>query len=164
MPAHQNVRAAERYFRDDDLTPGQFWQLCAWWQAQGADEFTVALIGTTTPDSVGWAPLEARLAPFVRPPARREHLSARSEAKFTREAELWALTPESLAALPALFPDGPFQYDISRAGWAEDLLLYRRDELVLGVISHEDWGIVRGTAPEFERLVAAGFSLRDAQG
>ena len=151
----------ERALHARDYTPELAWRLCAWCREQGAQDFALEIIGTAPAGDAAYEELERPLRAVVLPGAQRERLTARPGQPFVRESELWALTPESLAALPAMFPRGPFDYPFGVEAWCEDLTLYRDGELLLGIISHEDWGLLRLSDLEVARLAAAGFPTRD---
>ena len=150
----------ERYLDAGDYAAALAWQLCAWCCDLGAQDFALDFLGTAPLGAEAYAQLEAPLRPFSRPPATRERLVARPGKPFARETKLWALTPESLRVLPGVLPRGPFEYPFGAPAWAEDLTLYRDGNLLLGIISHEDMGILRVTELEASRLAVAGFPSR----
>src|SRR4051812_14613429 len=127
----------ERAVHATDYTSELAWQLCAWCHAQGADTFSLEVLGTAPRGDVAYAKLVLPIQPFALQSAVRERLVARSGEPFVRPAELWSLTRESLSALLALFPDGLFHYPFGADAWPEDLTLYRDGQLILGIISHE---------------------------
>jgi hypothetical protein len=74
-----------------------------------------------------------------------------------REVPLWTLTSESTAALRSWLPKGILYCYVPSDAWLEDLILYRRGLMMLGVISHEGEGVLRVSAPERDELLALGF-------
>jgi hypothetical protein len=114
-------------------------------------------LGTRSIDDAAYDAIEAPLLSFQRDSAIREHLSGSAAEDFRREARLWLCTSDSLAVLPGLFPLGPFAYPFGETAWCEDLILYRDGELMLGIISHEDAGLMRLTQLEVSQLSAAGY-------
>lgn len=73
---------------------------------------------------------------------------------------LWGLNSASLAALRDFLTGDIFTCEIGAGGWLEDLTLYRRGELMLGIVSHESEGILRVTHEERQLLEQSGFPFR----
>jgi hypothetical protein len=80
-----------------------------------------------------------------------------------QSTEVWSYSPESLAVLKDLFPDGLFEYPAGGHpdGWLEDPAFYRQGALVLGVVSHEREGLMDLTELEWAAFSAAGFLSHD---
>ena len=145
-----------RYLFAHGVTADASRRLLTWLLERGADEFTVvvmALQGEPAPTADAF---EDALAPFELPPARRRVLTGAEGPDPSREVRRWALTAESLAALLPFFASGLFAYRVGPTGWLEDLTVYRRGELVLGVVSHEDEGVLRVSPAEHAELRALG--------
>jgi hypothetical protein len=127
-----------------------------WLVAAGADEFTLdvmALVDTPAPIADAF---EDALAPFALPLARRRTLQNADGPDRGREVRLWRYSAESLAALLPFFSKGLFHYDAGPAGWLEDLAVYRRRELLLGVITHERAAVLRLATEEHAAVAALG--------
>ena len=89
-------------------------------------------------------------------------MSGRTADDLCRDTERWTLNEASVAALKEALPEGLFQYDATQDGWFEDPILYRDGELMLGVLSHEAFAVLRLTDLEAVELEAAGFASHDA--
>jgi hypothetical protein len=59
-------------------------------------------------------------------------------------------------------PNGLLSYDPEGSGWFEDPILYREGNLLLGVLSHEAFAVLRLSVVEAMRLNAAGFPSHDS--
>ena len=101
---------------------------------------------------------------FCLPKAKRRQLTAYKSAAgsddFIRPTELWRLNSKSFAVLPEFLPDGLFTYESSETGWFENPVFYRNGEFMLGVVSHENEGILRVTEAEKQILEVEGFPFR----
>jgi hypothetical protein len=144
----------------EDLPPNRGWELLDWCHASGADEFTIYAIESGEHPEIVFEPFDLAVSAFKRPPAPRRRLSWRPDEEPVAETELWALTPETLAAIHYAFPRGPFDY-YPTDGWFEDLWVYRAGELMLGIITHEQEGVLRVTQQEKHELKRLGFPFRD---
>ena len=149
-----------RYFAKSDLTPDQSWQLLNWCLDHRADEFTINGIVADAEGS-GSAAFFAALVPYEREEAARRRLSAATVDEFVRPTPLWALRPETIAHLRSSMPDGIFDYNAGGDPWLEDLAVYRRGEFMMGVITHEDGGVLRVTSDELMDLDRIGFPHKD---
>ena len=94
--------------------------------------------------------------------AKRERMSGRTADDLARPTERWKLNETSISALKEALPEGFFQYDPKQDGWFEDPILYRDGELMLGVLSHEAFAVLRLADAESEALDAAGFPSHDS--
>jgi hypothetical protein len=72
---------------------------------------------------------------------------------------LWQLTDHSVAALRTFLPGGLFTNVVDPAGWLEDPIVYRNGEPMLGVVTHEQEGLLRATAEELRELETLGFDF-----
>lgn len=151
----------ERAVHGPDYSPELAWQLCEWCRESGAQTFALEIIGTAPRGDEAYATLEASIRPFALRTGVCERLTAMRGQAFVRATELWSLTSESLLALPPLFPRGLFDYPFGSAAWCEDLTLYRDGNLLLGIVSHESWGLLRVTVGEAAQLALAGFPTHD---
>jgi len=59
-------------------------------------------------------------------------------------------------------PGGLFQYDPWEPAWFEDPILYRNGEMLLGVLSHEAFAVLRVSESEAEDLIDAGFPTHES--
>lgn len=139
-----------RQFFDGEVTSEQLWQLFDWCLAHGATAFSVGFLSWDGRSSSGHAddpsPLrdevEARLRPFALqladPPTR------------------WRLTPETVACIRTLFPEGILGSRDVEEGWAVDLRLFRGTEGMFWAVTHEGYGFVRLTGDEHADVEALG--------
>ncbi len=135
----------------DDYTRLKSWELAQWCSTHGADAWgahVMTIDGTAAMFSGRFSEV---MAPFSLPTASRRPLMA---------SPLWELSPASLAALREFLAGGIFTYEVGADGWLEDLTLYRRGEMMLGVVSHEGVGILRVTHEERQLLERGGFPFR----
>ncbi|MBW3625820.1 MAG: hypothetical protein KY468_20700 [Armatimonadetes bacterium] len=130
----------------DSMPPEAFWKLTDWCHRQGADEFFINCIGIEPELNRFAEAFETTFAPFRREPAPRELVALYGGEEWVQVVPLWTLNPESLQLLRAVFPEGPFTYEGD--AWFEDLILYRRTALMLGVITHEQEGFLIVTPEE----------------
>ena len=145
-----------RYLTARELDADASRRLLAWLLEHGADEFTVGVMALQDEPARTADAFEDALAPFELPRAPRRVLGGAPDDDRTREVRRWALTAPSLAALLPFLPDGPFAYAVGPAGWFEDLTVYRQGELVLGVLTHEQEGVLRLTPAEHAEVRALG--------
>lgn len=145
--------------RADTLGAIESRRLLAWALEHGADEFTVSVMALQGIEAPLADAFEDVLEPWARPMARRRVLYGETQSDLTREIRLWSLTPVSLALLEEFLPDGLFSATAHERGWLEDPAIYRRGDLVCGVISHEREGVVRVTPAEARELTQLGISL-----
>jgi len=153
-----------RLLTADTLRSRESARLLAWALEHGADEFTVAVMAMQGIEAPLADAFEDALAPWAGAPGRRRVVHGWTEPDFTREVRLWRLTPLSLALLQEFLPAGLFSSDTQERGWFEDPALYRRGELLLGVVTHEREGVIRVSAEEEEELARLGVRLGDAEG
>lgn len=116
--------------------------------ARGADEFSItvmALQDTLAPFADAF---EDELGPFERPAARRRVIVGADGSDLRRVVRLWVFNDESLKRLLGFLDEGLFHWPAGPDGWLEDLTLYRRGELVLGLVSDEQEGVLRLTGQE----------------
>ncbi len=81
---------------------------------------------------------------------------------LTRSTRLWALNPVTMGALQQALPNGLLAYDPAGRAWFEDPILYCEGNLLLGVLSHEAFAVLRMSVLESVRLSAAGFLSHDS--
>jgi hypothetical protein len=100
--------------------------------------------------------------PFSRAKEMRERMSGRTADDLTRSSSLWELNAATIAALKQALPDGLLTYDPAGSLWFEDPVLYREGRLILGVLSHEAFAVMRLSDLESGQLSAAGFPSHDS--
>src|ERR1043165_1887376 len=103
----------------------------------------------------------AQLDTFSRGRQVRRLLSAPSGSALIREVPLWSLTLETTELLKSALPMGFVSTEYDEDLWLEDLAVYRGGEFMMGVLSHEDGGVLRITEAELQELRAVGFPDRD---
>src|SRR5467141_4761712 len=96
-----------RFIFSHDLVGQQSWNLLNWCATHGADEFTLAMLSLQDSRAPFLDRAEKSLEPFALPAAPREFVIG---DPLVRPATLWSLSPESIAALKHLFPEGLFMY------------------------------------------------------
>jgi hypothetical protein len=153
----------KRYVIPSDYSAAEAWRLVEWCSGIGADEFTIDFLSSSPSRAADrWEQFEEIVRPHVLGPAIRERMSGRTADDLRRSTERWALNEASIRALKEALPEGIFQYDAWQEGWFEDPIFYRDGELMLGVLSHEAFAVLRLTASELTRLHVAGFPSHDS--
>lgn len=153
----------QRFLTPIDFSADETWRLVQWCQSLGADEFTVDCLA---PDAIAvpevWRAFDEMVQPFARGEGVRERMSGATADDLTRRTRLWELNGETIEALRRLFPDGLFGYAPAERGWFEDPVFYRDGRLMLGILSHEAFAVLRLSEAESEQLSAAGFASHES--
>ncbi|HJQ54297.1 MAG TPA: hypothetical protein VJ825_10690 [Gemmatimonadaceae bacterium] len=150
--------SVKRFLVPSEYSPGDSWRLVEWCRSLGADEFTVDMLGADPAQAGSLHAQFGRAATaYARPQAKRERMSGKTADALVRDTEVWALNEDTIGILRHAFPAGIFQYDPRDGGWFEDPILYREGELMLGVLSHEAFAVLRVSERESAQLAAAGF-------
>ena len=153
----------QRFLTPIDFSADETWRLVQWCQSLGADEFTVDCLA---PDAIAvpevWRAFDEMVQPFARGEGVRERMSGATADDLTRRTRLWELNGETIEALRRLFPDGLFGYAPAEPGWFEDPVFYRDGRLMLGILSHEAFAVLRLSEAESEQLSAAGFASHES--
>jgi hypothetical protein len=153
----------KRFLVPSEYSPADTWRLLDWCRELGADEFT---IDYRSIDSVvvgkAWAEFDAAVREFYRGKKARERMSGKTVDDLRRQTDLWQLNDRTIAALQQALPSGLLQYDPQEDAWFEDPVFYREGELMLGVLSHEAFGVLRIGDPEVALLSAAGFRSHES--
>jgi hypothetical protein len=89
-------------------------------------------------------------------------MSGPTADELTRPTDLWELDHGSLRVLQQLLPAGLMQYEPRDDAWFENPVLYRDGDLMLGVLSHEAFAVLRVSESEAGELAAAGFISHDS--
>jgi hypothetical protein len=143
-----------------DLGADGGWRLVEWCRLHGANEFTVSQLSVEGRPTTAIELFERAARPFQQPSASRRHLEAAPGEDLVRATDLWLLTDDTISTLRSGFPLGLFHYDPRPGAWLEDLILYRGSELMLGVITHEQEGVVRLSPTERKELDVTGLRYR----
>ena len=153
----------KRYLAPADFTAEESWRLVEWCREIGADEFTVDCVGSDArAEATTRQPFEKLVNPFSRGEETRERMSGATADDLTRSTRLWEMNPVTIEALRLALPNGLLSYDPEGSGWFEDPILYREGNLLLGVLSHEAFAVLRLSVVESMRLSAAGFPSHDS--
>jgi hypothetical protein len=126
--------------------------------AHGADEFSITVMALQDTPAPFADAFEDELGPYERPVARRRVLTDADGSDFGRELRLWTLNEASLGKLLRFLDRGVFNGPVGPDGWLEDLTIYRESELLLGLVSHENEGVLRLTRGEHAEVAALGIS------
>jgi hypothetical protein len=150
-----------RHVFHEDIAGPESRRVLEWSLARGGDAFTVSVIGSPGgPDEVE-RELRSRLAPYALAPGTVRAIPKPEPGSYwTRPADLWRLTPESAEVLWAALDEDLLTYYPGRAEWCEDPIIYRSGELLLGVISHEQEGVLRVDREDEASLHAARIPFR----
>jgi hypothetical protein len=153
----------QRFLTPIDFSADETWRLVKWCQALGADEFTIDCLA---PDAIAvpevWRAFDEMVQPFSRGEGVRERMSGATADDLTRKTRLWELNGETIEALRRLLPDGLFGYAPAERGWFEDPVFYRDGRLMLGILSHEAFAVLRLSETESAQLSAAGFASHES--
>jgi hypothetical protein len=153
----------KRYLIPSDYSAANTWQLVEWCMSLGANEFTIDFL-TNNPSRAAdrWEQFDEIVRPHSLGQATRERMSGRTADDLSRPTERWTLNETAIGALKEALSEGLFQYDPLQDGWFEDPIFYRDGELMLGVLSHEAFAVLRLTAAESEQLDAARFPSHES--
>lgn len=153
----------KRYLAPSDFSAAETWRLLEWCRELGADEFTIDCLETDglVGDKV-WHTFEKLVRQSSRGEATRERMSGRTADDLTRPTALWHVNDATIDALMRAMPDGLFSYAPAERGSFEDPVLYRNGQLLLGVLSHEAFAVLRISEAESAQLSAAGFRSHDS--
>lgn len=147
-----------RYILERSLQGERVAHLLRYLQERGADEFSItvmALQDTLAPYADAF---EDELGPYERPAAIRRGPRTAESVGVPRSIRLWTFNEASLVRLLSFMDTGGFHWPAGPDGWLEDLTIYRRGELVLGLVSSEREGVLRLTRQEHAEVVALGIA------
>jgi hypothetical protein len=133
------------------------WRLARWCVEHGADEFTVRVLcaeGEGTRADQFEDTFDER---FIATEPRR--VPTAPDEDPVQPVRLWRADEDALQSLRSFLPDGLFTHRVDPHGWLEDLALFRDDQLMLGVVTHQREGMVRVTADELRELERIGFDF-----
>jgi hypothetical protein len=132
------------------------WRLLEWCRQHDAAEFSVNGILADGGSRAAFEAFDRIADPHRLPQAIRYDVAKGAQYPV----ELWRLCDETVSALRVAFPQGYFSYSPADA-WFEDLLVYRANgALMLGVITHEQEGVLRVTEEERDVLARAALPVR----
>lgn len=132
--------------------------------ARGADEFTITVMALQDTPAPFVDAFEDELAPFERSAAERPVVAVTTSGDRTTRVRLWSFNEASLERLISFLDGGLFHWPAGPDGWLEDLAIYRRRELVLGLLSHEQEGVLRLTPEEHREVAALGIPSKETAG
>jgi len=157
------LTVVKRYLAPSDFSSAETWRLVEWCHALGADEFTIDCVRAVAHvEAKVWRPFEKVVFPFSRGEKTRERMSGPTADDLTRSTEVWELNPVTMRALKHALRGGLLAYDPVERGWFEDPIFYREESLMLGVLSHEAFAVLRISDLESAQLLAAGFVSHDS--
>ncbi len=145
-----------RYIAEPELRGERGPRLLRYLLEHGADELTITVMALQDTPAPFADAFEDELAPFERATAPRRVVSASTSSERIRTVRLWSFTEQSLDRLLGFLDDGLFRSPAGPDGWFEDLAVYRKGELVLGIVSHEQEGVLRLSVREHAELAALG--------
>jgi hypothetical protein len=145
------------YFTPALLGPEESWRLLRWCAEHGGAELTVRVLCASHPAPIADG-FEDAFAGSLVAEARRRVISSASGGRM-QTVRLWHLTDHTMAALRTFLPAGLFTNVVDPAGWLEDPIVYRNGESMLGVVTHEQEGLLRATAEELRELETLGFDF-----
>lgn len=157
------MASQQLFLAPSDFTAADSWRLVDWCRTIGADEFTIDCVAANDvlwPKR--WESFEKLIHRFFRGEQTRERMSGRTADQLTRPTKIWDLNDATAAALTRALPDGLLAYDPSDESSFENPVVYRGGQLLLGVLSHEAFGVLRLSNDEAEQLRQAGFASHDS--
>lgn len=153
----------QRFLAPSDFSADETWRLVKWCHGLGAEEFTIDCLA---PDAIAvpevWRAFDEMVQPFSRGVGVRERMSGATADDLTRSTRVWELNENTIGALKRVLPDGLFGYTPAERGWFEDPVFYRDGRLMLGILSHEAFAVLRLSEAESEQLSAAGFASHES--
>jgi hypothetical protein len=157
------LASVQRYLAPSDFSSADTWRLLEWCRQLGADEFSIDCNGSDARMHPKiWRPFEKKVHPFARGKAIRERMSGVTADDLTRPTQLWELNQKVINALRSALPEGLLAYDPGEHGCFEDPVVYRNGHLLLGVLSHEAFAILRLSDSEAVDFGAAGFPSHES--
>jgi hypothetical protein len=146
---------------DHDLPGDRARALLDWCIANGADAFSVGVIECLPRTGRFGADLVEKLARFAIPAHNvRQIPDGEPGAYWAKVAQVWRLTTESGEVLWSALDARLLSYFPAGDAWCENPVLFRRGEIMLGIISHEHEGVLRVKPHEVSLLEAAGIAYR----
>lgn len=143
-----------RYMSESGLRGDRGSRLLRYLIDHGADEFSITVMALQDTPAPFADAFEDELGPYELSVASRRVVADAESTGATRPVRLWALDDASFPRLLSFLDDGLFHCPPGPDGWLEDLAVYRRGELVLGIVSHEREGVLRLTPREHADVAA----------
>ena len=143
-----------RYVSDGGLRADRGPRLLRYLLAHGADEFSITVMALQDTAAPFADAFENELGPYERRAAPRRVVTDAESMELVRTVRLWTLDEASLARLLSFLDGGFFHSPAGPDGWLEDLTIYRRGELALGLVSHHREGVLRLTREEHAEVAA----------
>jgi hypothetical protein len=157
------LATVQRFLAPSDFSAAESWRLLRWCQSIGADEFTIdCVVANDVLWPKRWESFEKLIHRFYRGEQTRERMSGRTADDLTRPTKIWELNDATAAALTRALPGGLLAYDPSEESSFENPVIYRDGQLLLGVLSHEAFGVFRLSDDEAHQLREAGFPSHDS--
>ncbi len=122
----------------------------------GADEFSITVMALRDAQAPFADAFEDELGPYERSPTSRRTFAVGDATNFPRTVRRWTLNASSLTRLLSFMDSGVFHSPAGPDGWLEDLAIYRHGELALGLLSHEQTGVLRLTLQEHMEVTTLG--------
>jgi hypothetical protein len=144
-----------RFVSESDLRADQGARLLKYLLEHGADEFSICVMALRDTPAPFADAFEDELGPYELPAGTRDTVTGNGVGK-PRTVRLWTLNEQSLARILSFLDDGLFHCPAGPDGWLEDLTVYRRGELVLGIVSHELSGVLQLTPQEHADVATMG--------
>ena len=145
------------FFTPALLGVNESWRLMRWCIDQGADELSLRVLcaagqGTHADE------FEDAFEQHLLPTDVRRVASALDDTP-ARTVRLWRVDGGTPTTLSEFMPDGLFTHRVDPHGWLEDPMLFREEQLMLGVVTHEREGVLRVTPEEHRELQRIGFDF-----
>lgn len=132
---------------DPDVSPG--WRLLEFLLSLGADECAVRFLYAGANGRAECDRLKSRLAFAALGERTRECTVTYGRQSNPRPTEVWRFDRQSLEAIKTIVPGGILDPSNGALAWAEDLCIYRRGDLLLGIVTHEQFAFVRMSDAEW---------------
>ncbi len=143
-----------RYVFEHSLRGERGQRLLRYLLQRGADEFSITVMALQDTPAPFADAFEDELARYERAAARRRVISGADAHDLAHSVRLWTFNEESLERLLSFVDRGLFRWPAGPDGWLEDLTVYRHGELLLGLVSHEQEGVLRLTPQELAEVAA----------
>ncbi|HET9066581.1 MAG TPA: hypothetical protein VFN22_12240 [Gemmatimonadales bacterium] len=147
-----------RHVTEHDLRGERGPQLLRYLLECGADEFSITVMAMQDTPAPFVDAFEDEFEPYARPAAVRRVIGTAETMGEARTVRLWTLDDASLTRLLSFVDTGLFHWPAGPDGWFEDLLVYRRGDLVLGLASDERAGLLCLTPQEHAAVAALGIA------
>ncbi len=148
------------YFTPALLGAAESWRLLRWCAGHGGTELSVRVMcATDEPAHIADRFEDELSGAFLTEAARRIVAPGGCRDAAVR---LWRLDDGSLELLRGFMPRGLFTHRVDPAGWLEDPIVYRGNEVMLALVTAEQEGLLRVEADELRELERLGFGFSAA--